>query len=106
MLSHFLRQSSIVSSASSVLLEDRHLVQRHLVGSLELRPASCAAASRTSSLPVTTSAIRRVRYSRRSAISRLLAAQLPRRYAAVCSRESVDDRVLFIEREEWRASDS
>ena len=31
---------------------------------------SCAAASRTSSLPVTTSAIRRVRYSRRRAISR------------------------------------
>ena len=55
---------------------------------------NCAAASRTSSLPVTTSAIRRVRYSRRRSISfsvRAIAASSP----DVCLAHLIENCPLF-----------
>ena len=67
-------------------------------------PASRAAASRTSSLPVTTSAIRRVRYSRRRSISTVARPRRCAQSLSVACRGYTNNRALFRLRRKRKSS--
>ena len=75
------------ASMSSVGSHPRRCRRRSSSGSgSSTSSGSRAAASRTSSLPVTTSAIRRVRYSRRRSISRCASVRLRQSHSSLRSR--------------------